>query len=268
MKYYINKKKYIEDERGIGHLSKYKPWLNVRSFPSRGRVTRIRGTKTNRTHHLMSDLELKYFYILEWDKDITDIREQFPLLDTSETFEIAQRKGIKHPINRYDKSLNVLTTDFMITKKVNGKEFFEARTIKYAKDLNNNRVIELFEIEREYWESKGIDWGIITEIDIPKVVVDNIAWVHKASSLDNLIEGTNMNRSDFIKILNGINEEIYIEENKDKRLLELIVSQDNRYNLQQGTSLYLFRYGIFNKIINVNMNKVLRLSPYIKDILI
>ena len=65
----------------------------------------------------MKNLELNYFYILEWLDDVIDIREQFPLLDVKKTFEIANEKGIKHPINSVDKTLNVFTTDFMITKK-------------------------------------------------------------------------------------------------------------------------------------------------------
>lgn len=162
-KYYINREKYIKERRGIGILEDYKPWLDIRSFPSNGRVTRVNGIKTGRMHTLMSDLELKYFYILEWLDNVVDIREQFPLLDTDMTFDIANKKRIKHPINPIDKTLNVFTTDFMITKKIEDNEILVARTIKYAKDLDKPRTIELFEIEKEYWERKGIDWGIVTE---------------------------------------------------------------------------------------------------------
>jgi len=35
--------------------------------------------------------------------------------------------------------------------------------IKPSKDLKKKRVIEKFEIERAYYETKGIDWGIVTE---------------------------------------------------------------------------------------------------------
>lgn len=35
--------------------------------------------------------------------------------------------------------------------------------IKPSKDLEKKRVIEKFEIERAYYETKGTDWGIVTE---------------------------------------------------------------------------------------------------------
>ena len=44
-----------------------------------------------------------------------------------------------------------------------------ARTVKPSKDLNKPRVIELFEIEREYWNNRGVDWAIVTEKEISEV---------------------------------------------------------------------------------------------------
>ncbi len=49
-----------------------------------------------------------------------------------------------------------------------------ARTVKSSKELEDKRVIEKFEIEREYWKRKNIDWGIVTEKDIPAEMADNI----------------------------------------------------------------------------------------------
>lgn len=43
-----------------------------------------------------------------------------------------------------------------------------ARTIKMKDELLKENVLEKFEIEREYWKRKGIDWGIVTEEEINK----------------------------------------------------------------------------------------------------
>ena len=50
----------------------YKPWLTVRDVPSLGRSHRIFGHKSQRTHHLLSDLELAVFLLLEWHPDTED----------------------------------------------------------------------------------------------------------------------------------------------------------------------------------------------------
>lgn len=64
--------KWIKDGRGDGELSSYKPWLTVRDLSSLGRSHRVYGHKTKRTHHLLSDLELAIFLILEWNPLILD----------------------------------------------------------------------------------------------------------------------------------------------------------------------------------------------------
>lgn len=58
--------KWVKEGRGSGHGSEYRPWLTVRDLPSLGRVHRIFGHKSHRTHHLLSDLELAVFLLLEW----------------------------------------------------------------------------------------------------------------------------------------------------------------------------------------------------------
>ena len=81
----------IEEGRGQGTGVDYKPWLVVQDVSSRGLVHRIKGWKAERVHHLLSNLERDYFYLLEWSLSVTDIREQFPLLPLAETLEIADR---------------------------------------------------------------------------------------------------------------------------------------------------------------------------------
>ena len=53
-----------------------------------------------------------------------------------------------------------MTTDFLITIKDQTGTTHVARTVKPSKELENERTIEKFEIERAYWESRGIDWEL------------------------------------------------------------------------------------------------------------
>lgn len=57
--------KGIKDGREHGNHAEYKPWLTVRDLPSLGRVHRVFGHKSQRTHHLLSELELSVFLMLE-----------------------------------------------------------------------------------------------------------------------------------------------------------------------------------------------------------
>lgn len=179
--------RYIKEGRGQGEGNTYKPWLTVQDVPSTGRSSRVRGWKTDRVHQFLSDIETRYFYLLDWSDDVADIREQYPL-PRPETQAIADMLGIRHPQDIKTKIDSVLTTDFLVTMGSEHGNGLRARAIKPAKELNNPRIIEKLQIEKVYWERTGIDWGIVTELDIDPTVADNIGHFHdkKVLSEDNL----------------------------------------------------------------------------------
>ena len=59
-------KRWIKEGRGQGNLKDYKPWITIRDVSSKGRSHRVFGHTTKRTHHLLSDLELAIFLLLDW----------------------------------------------------------------------------------------------------------------------------------------------------------------------------------------------------------
>ena len=130
--------KWIKDGRGDGVLSSYKPWLTVRDLSSLGRSHRVYGHKTKRTHHLLSDLELAIFLILEWNPLIQDIREQFPLR-IEQTEEIAHLTCIPHPAVRGIKQ--IMSTDFYVFSSDAMNPRFSIQA-KYQKDLEDIRTVK------------------------------------------------------------------------------------------------------------------------------
>ncbi|MDN5645297.1 MAG: heteromeric transposase endonuclease subunit TnsA, partial [Acinetobacter sp.] len=88
--------KRIKDGRGQGMGKDYQPWLTIQDVPSRGVSHRIYSHKTQRVHHLLSNLELYVFLILDWSSSVLDIREQFPL-NIDDTREICLEHGLRHP---------------------------------------------------------------------------------------------------------------------------------------------------------------------------
>jgi len=240
--------KRIKEGRGQGYGSDYIPWLLVQDVPSIGRATRIHGWKTKRIHHLLSDLERSYFYLLEWSDLVTDIREQYSLLPLEETMAIADEVGIKHPTDPKTKEPIVITTDFLINM---GETLF-ARTIKMADDLESKRVIEKFEIERLYWNKRNIDWGIVTEAQIPKNIVKNIEYVHKEyvnEDVEQLGE----------YIVNNIEQFVFKTLNSDTStsLSEATSYADESLGLDPGTSLAMARHFIAIKRWKIDMDTLI-----------
>ncbi|WP_139995654.1 TnsA endonuclease N-terminal domain-containing protein [Kurthia sp. Dielmo] len=176
--------KWIKEGRGSGIGAEYKPWLNIQDVSSLGRSTCLKGIKTDRQHEFLSDLERNYFYLTEFSDSVVDIREQYPLLPLEETLVIADELGIKHPTDPKTHEPIVMTTDFLLTVD-KGEGLVElARTIKMKDELLKERVIEKFEIERVYWERRQFEWGIVTELEIPKKMARNISYIHDYYSLE------------------------------------------------------------------------------------
>ena len=170
--------KWLKEGRGQGELADYKPWIKISDISSSGRSHRVFGHKTKRTHHLLSDLELATFLFLEWSPTVLDIREQFPL-NYDDTLIIAEEKQVKHPSVRGD--IHIMTSDFYVVSSNENYSQFVLQA-KYSKDLDDIRTIEKLEIERHYWQSKGIPWQIITEKDIPMDIQNNIKWLYPESN--------------------------------------------------------------------------------------
>ncbi len=85
--------KRFKEGRGQGTGSEYIPFIKIQDVSSKGRSHRVYSTKTNRIHHFLSDLELSIFLIFQWLPNVSDIREQFPLI-RDDTDRIHEELGI------------------------------------------------------------------------------------------------------------------------------------------------------------------------------
>lgn len=247
-----NIEKMIKEGYGTGIGSEYKPWIKIQDVPSLGRVTRVKGMKTNRQHELLSDMERNYFYILEYSDDVIDIREQYPLLPIEDTIAIANELGIKHPSNPETGEYIVMTTDFLITlsPKEDIKEV--ARTIKSKDDLLDERIIEKFEIERVFWEKRDIDWGIVTEEEIDKTIAHNISFIQGYKDIRNVDSFSEMK---IIEVKDFIYEFLKRIVDDQRSMRTICLEFDNDMNLKKGSGLSIFKYLNINKIIEIDISK-------------
>ncbi len=173
--------KRIASGDGQGVREAYVPWIKVRNFPSRGTSHIVPGVKVHRAHHLLSNAEYHYHVILENDRSIIDIREQFPLLPAAETHAIATSLNIRPPVYPGTSVPLVLTTDFLITQIDGlGKERLIARSMKYAQEIEKaskseqDRLLEKLEIERIYWARRNVEWKLVLYERLSQVRIRNL----------------------------------------------------------------------------------------------
>ncbi|URZ04695.1 TnsA endonuclease N-terminal domain-containing protein [Clostridium felsineum] len=255
-----NIERMLKEGYGSGVGKEYKPWIKIQDVPSLGRVTRVKGMKTNRQHELLSDMERNYFYILEFSDKVIDIREQYPLLPIEDTILISEELGIKHPKNPETGENIVMTTDFLITIGTEDGSKELARTIKAKDDLLNKRIIEKFEIERVFWQRRNIDWGIVTEQEINKVLAHNISFTQAykdISKVDSFCE------LEAVEIKDLIYEFLRRILDSEKSMRAICLQFDEDMSLEKGSSLSIFKYLIINKIIEINMYEKININKNI-----
>lgn len=248
---------YEKEGRGQGEGNNYKPWIIIQDFPSVGLVTRSPGWTSRRLHQFLSTLERDFFYTQEWLDSVIDIREQYPLA-REDTISIASKKGIKRPVDPSTEVPIVMTTDFLITVKTSSGRKFLARTIKPSKELENIRTLEKFEIERTYWEQRGIDWGIVTEQDLPKNIIANVEWLH--SSYFQIGEVPLEALKAYFKKM-----ETFVKK-YDTTIIEMVTDFDSKFQLESGMGLEILKHMIARKKLKVDIQQKIYTHLWIKDV--
>ena len=160
---------------------------------------------------------------------------------------IAHDAGIIYPVSKTDKFPYILTSDFMITLNLGGKTVHIARTIKPFGELDKREVIQKFEIERRYWLKRGIDWGIVTEAEIPRVFPANVEWLHQEYNL----ELPEFGQDDIASLCNSLKAKL----SGDSTIRQVCDAFDADYNLITGTALSLLKHLIARKQVAIDMEK-------------
>jgi hypothetical protein len=246
--------RWVREGRGQGEGAGYTPWLQIQDVASKGFATRIFGWTTQRAHHLLSRLELSYFYLLDWAPIVTDIREQYPLLPQEETLAIAADLHVKHPADPRTRAAIVMTTDFLVTVRASSRDTERARSVKPSGGqlgLASERALEKLEIERRYWAARDIDWGIVTEREICAVAVANIAWVHSSRDLSAL---TSLTPGTVERVRRYLEPRLLAE---DARLADVTDRCDDALGLEPGSALTAVRHLIATVRWRVDIRKPL-----------
>ena len=165
----------IKRRRGVGFGSHYVPWLKVREVPSKGTSAIIRGVSTGRPHHLLSELEATYFFLIERRSSTVDIREQWPILDLSRTLELCEQFGVRHAArNGYPEPF---TIDLLITEQVDGILRYRAASVKSPEDASDPHVRLRLAVEHAWCQERGIPWTLVDTTRFNKTMLETLRFI-------------------------------------------------------------------------------------------
>ncbi len=252
----MNKNHYnrLNDGRGQGRGSNYVPFIqaNDNKVASEGWLTRTLGWKSERIHHTLSRHEYEYLLVQEWSDVIVETREQYPL-SFELTQKIANKLNIAHPF--YNGGDVVMSTDFMHSYyNKNGELIDEPRTVKPISKLTK-RTIELFEIERRYFQELGMTWKIIYDKPKPVNLIQNIDWLYDAKRLNR--PGIDL---DVVKMVQDPLLRMLMELGTKNGISKACLIADKQLGLENGSSMFIMKHMLANKMWVTDMHQLIRES--------
>lgn len=240
---------FLREGRGRGVGREYKPWVEIHDFASQGVVSRIRGLTTGRVHHFLSRLELGFFLILDWSDRVVDIREQYPLLDVELSLQLAEQNNIRHPRDPKSGMPYIQTTDFLVTTT----DGDVARSVKPSKELKNARTKEKLELERAYWQCKGVDWKLVTEHEIDWTKARNIDWLLNGCYLPEVFPEKE-SLEDCLRYFEQIYRETGIP------IVDIVKVVEEDFELDEGLGIAVFQYLVVQRRLSIAVDQPIELT--------
>lgn len=235
--------RFLKEGRGSGRFENYKPWLTLHDVSTKGRTSRLYSHKLKRMVNLFSDLQTYCFHLLEFDEQVVDIREQYPLLGLEVNSIELDAELTKKLFSDKHELQHVLTTTFLITKEINREEREIALYVKYAKDLEKKSVLQRAEIMRRYFQQLNIEFYFVTEHELNIKKAKTIASIMKMYE----IEHDYPTLSYYVSMIrNELARQLYQEQEPLKAIFKRI---DSQYALQTGSTSVIFKHLLARKEI-------------------
>ena len=253
---YADIERRIAEGRGQGEGDEYQPWIRVGEFRNRGEshIVPTPGRRSKREYHCLSQGEVKMLLILEYLKQVIDIREQFPF-PLDESIAVAKAAGLVHPNKSRYKT--VVTIDMLATvENLDGSRRYVARSIKTKQGVKSKGALKNLQLERAICAQRGWNWELFTDDELSQVVYQNLielsSWFQQPDryTLDDpripVFVDTLLNTSPY--------------ETLDQRLDTVSA----RLNMEFESAKELFQFVGWHQLIPLDLN--VRLSPHLPHI--
>lgn len=166
---------WIRRGKGVGKGDQYRPWLRVRDVPSKGTSAQISGIVVRRSHHLLSQKETTYFFLVERQEATVDIQECWPILDIDRTLELCATMGVRHQYRGHYPA--PFTIDFLITESIDGQLRYRAASIKTPEDAANPEVRRRLEVEHRWCQEHDIPWTLVDTSQFDRKLLSNLLFM-------------------------------------------------------------------------------------------
>lgn len=166
----------------------YNPIVTVWNSSKGNRRHIMEGVKSGREHHFLSDGEYREGIYRESLPQTRVYFEQFPLWDIERAIRIAHDMGIKYPVDA-DGEAYILSTDFLcedinlktgeISKVARSYKPIDSLSIETKHPVSVTRTFQKIELEYRYYKEIGVNFELITNLNISETCATNLKWARK-----------------------------------------------------------------------------------------
>jgi len=252
-------RKFVKEGRGQGAGADYQGWLRVSDVPSKGFSHRIWGELNHRILHLLSYLEYQVYLWCLLQGGLCDIREAYPL-NREDTRRIAKQLGIAHPRYPGTRIDIVMTTDLLLTRPSHPAVYI-ALAVKPAAQLGDPRVMEKLAIERAYWLERGVTFFVVTEKELPLVVLHNFERIRFALNLTMHPNFTVARARELQSELLG-----FLSSWRDATYEDFCTEFDSRLHLETGDTHYLMTNLMGHGVLTFDMRRTWDVQYRIREL--
>ena len=225
------------------------PHLTIRNFSSRGFASAVANPDGSRAEHVMSRLEKGYLLLKRRDPDVVERREQVPLLPLEETEDIARTLGIR-PLRTPKRQPYVLTTDLVVRYRDGTREAAFVRPM--ALIARTRRAFDKMMVEKTYWHRRGVDFRIVTDEDVPGVIISNLEMLH-----DNHAPPAGFEKAHARDL--GLNAlRAALDGSSDEPLCRICRALDEVGGMPVGTHVALLKHFAFRRMLTINLYEAFR----------
>jgi hypothetical protein len=221
----------------------------VREFGSQGTCGSPSGIRICREFQLFSSLEETYFFLLERDPNVIDIREQFPILDLSTTLKLCAERGVKHM--RRKGQIDPFTLDFLVRRRSQNGSTLHARSIKTETDAADEDTRDRLAIEYLWCEAVQLDWALVDTKDFDDVLLSSLRFV-RAWHLHRFVPNPNS--------MKRLAEQFHASYRTGLPLQELIDAVASQMRCSTSYVDDAFRYCAWANLIPVDLRRPVHLS--------
>lgn len=245
-------KDWLRENKRSPHYISFIKTQDIKSVGAKSRTPDYE--KPGQDRNLLSTNERLFFLRLLFDKKITVIKEQYPLLPVERAMAVATELDVKYPTYPYSVNVPVvMTCDFYCETIFGTKVVYSIKDERAtSKEISKKKLSNLdnkLKIDKLFWISQGVEWHLILSSSIKNTFTTNLEKLAPFIIINSKLA--------FLLPLWLTEFSANLSQYKEESLSSLLMKTTQLISLEYGEVIALFQHAIWHGLILIDLKKPL-----------